>query len=245
MPAAGSPDRLSKISTMWTALRQAHGGDAGERLAAQQQLIERYAAAVHRYLNAALRDPHAADEVLQEFLLALVRGGFRKAERQRGRFRDYLKSVLFHLVGKYRRGQARQPQVLGADKSVLDALADAASEESTFEGSLRAELMVRAWEALARRQPTLHAVLRLRADHPKVPSQELARHLGQQLGRPFTADALRQLLRRARATFSDLLLDEVAGLLDCPDREDLERELADLNLLSYCQDALARRFPAA
>jgi RNA polymerase sigma-70 factor (ECF subfamily) len=117
-----NPDHLSKITTLWTALNAAHHGAGGERDAARQQLIERYAAAVHRYLLAALRDPHAADELLQEFLLALLRGNFHKADRQRGRFRDYIKTVLFHLISKYRRGEARHAAL--ADNPALQALAD-------------------------------------------------------------------------------------------------------------------------
>jgi RNA polymerase sigma-70 factor (ECF subfamily) len=191
-----------------------------------------------------LRDGHAADELLQEFLLALIRGEFHKADRQKGRFRDYVKAVLFHLVSKYRRGQERQPQALPADNPAWHELAEGASADTPFEDSLREELMTRTMEQLARSHSTLHEVLRLRAEYPKLPSQELAKRLGHKLDRPFSADAVRQLLRRARATFSDLLLEEVAGSLDCPGREDLERELADLNLFSYCKDALDRRFPS-
>jgi RNA polymerase sigma-70 factor (ECF subfamily) len=237
-------ERLSQISTLWSALVEAHGGAEAARLAAQRQLIERYAGAVHRYLQGILRDPHAADELQQEFLLALIRGEFHKADREKGRFREYVKGVLFHLVSKHRRGQGRRPQVLAADSPVWHELADGESEDASFESSLREELMARTWEALARSHVTLHEVLRLRAEYPKLPSEELAKRLGHQLDRPFSADAVRQLLRRARALFSDLLLDEVAGSLGCPERDDLERELADLSLFSYCQDALARRFPS-
>src|SRR5438477_13217082 len=59
--------RLSKISTIWTVLRQAHGGPADAAAAAQQVLLQRYGGAIHRYLLAILRDRHAADDLTQEF----------------------------------------------------------------------------------------------------------------------------------------------------------------------------------
>jgi RNA polymerase sigma factor (sigma-70 family) len=238
------PHRLNEISTLWTALLAAHGDSTSVRNAAQRALVERYGAAVHHYLLGILKDAHAADELLQEFLLALIRGDFHKAAPQRGRFRDYVKTVLAHLVSHYRRQDARQP-ALAADHPAWQELADAEAAELSLESSLRQELMTRTWEVLAEQHPTLYQVLWLRAEHPKLPSHELAQRLGAQQGRNFTGDAVRQLLRRARSMFSDVLLDEVTASLDCPERADLERELADLNLLSYCADALQRRFPSS
>ena len=87
--------RLSRISTIWTVLHQAHGGTEDDRTAAHSMLMARYGGAVHRYLLATLHDPHAADDLSQEFALALVRGAFHKVEPDRGRFRDYVKTVLF------------------------------------------------------------------------------------------------------------------------------------------------------
>jgi hypothetical protein len=51
---------------------------------------------------------------------------------------------------------------------------------------------------------------------------------------------VRQTLRRARDKFADLLLDEVAQTLRQPTVDQLGQELADLELLQYCQPALDR-----
>ena len=59
-----------------------------------------------------LRDREAADELSQEFSLRFVRGDLKGADRERGRFRDYLKGVLFHLIGDYWRRRKRAPQAL-------------------------------------------------------------------------------------------------------------------------------------
>src|SRR5262249_49413819 len=111
--------RLSRISTIWTMLRQAHDGPAGAATAAPQVLLQRYGGAVHRYLLAVVGDSHAADDLTQEFGLSLVRGAFHKADPQRGRFRDYVKTALFHLVADYHRQQTGRMRFLSADSPEL------------------------------------------------------------------------------------------------------------------------------
>ena len=234
--------RLSSISTIWSALRQAHAGQPEVAAAAQRLLLERYGGAVHRYLLAALGDPSAADDLTQEFALCLVRGDFRQADPQRGRFRAYVKTVLFHLVSAYRKRQRKQPEPRPADSPALAGLgAPAEDSDRAFNDSWRDQLLGRAWEALARARPPFHAVLRFRAAHPKMPSHEMAERLGRELGKPVTADWVRQTLRRARDLFTELLIDEVAHSLDAPTPEQVEDELRGLGLLAYCREALGRR----
>jgi hypothetical protein len=48
-------------------------------------------------------------------------------------------------------------------------------------------------------------------------------------------------LHRARERFAELLLDETRLSLEGGGRQELEEELAELNLLKYCQDLLQRR----
>jgi RNA polymerase sigma-70 factor (ECF subfamily) len=232
-------DRLSDISTSWTALRQAHAGEPGPAAAARQLLMERYGGAVRRYLRAALRDPHAADELTQEFALGLVSGALRHADPGRGRFRDYVKAALFHLVSKYRRRQRRQPSPLPA--GAPEQAAPPEDPDRQFNEQWRARLLERAWQALAQAQPAGYAVLRFRAAHPKMPSAEMAPALAVRLGRPLTPEGVRQQLHRARDRFARLLLDAVADSLDEPTPEAVADELRELDLMAYCRPALERR----
>src|SRR5690242_7685201 len=110
------PDlRLSRISTLWTIVAHAKGGPGEAACAAQQELLRRYSRAVHRYLLGALRNPDAADELAQEFALRFLRGQCKGADPQRGRFRDYLKGTLSHLVAEYYRRQAALAKPLPVD----------------------------------------------------------------------------------------------------------------------------------
>ena len=233
-------DRLSRITTMWTLLEQAHGGEADAAAAARQEIMKRYGGAAYRYLLAMLRDPAAADDLAQEFALALVRGELRSASPERGRFRDYVKTVLFHLLSKFRKRQAKNPDSL-APEVVAQVAEPAADVDAAFDEAWREELLARTWAALAVQQPTYYAVLRFRADHPKMASHDMARPLTSQLGKPMTPDGVRQTLRRARELFTELLVDEVGHSLREPTLEKLEEELLGLNLLVYCRPALERR----
>jgi len=237
---------LSQISTMWTVLRQAHEGSAAEAATAQRLLLERYGSAVHRYLLRLLGDANAADDLLQEFALALISGSLRGADPERKRFRYYVKSVLFHLVSKHRKRQQRQARAVADDGPELAGLTAPGDDgDRAFDETWREQLLNRAWEALSRSQPSFYEVLRFRAEHPKASSEELAEQLGVRLKKKLTSSAARQTLHRAREQFADLLLDEIAHSLDEPTLAQIEEELAQLNLLAYCRPALQRRAPGS
>lgn len=234
-------ERLSRISTIWTVMDQAHKGPPEAASAARELLLQRYGPAVRRYLLGALRDPDAADDLTQEFALSLVRGEFKGADPTRGRFRNYVRSVLIHLLNRYRKRELKRPRAVPANDPVLAGLCCLPEDrDAEFRSSWRHTLLDRANGALADAQPVYHAVLRCRRDHPEARSAELARRVGERLGRTFTADNVRQTLHRARELFADLLLNEVAQSLENPTLERVEEELCELELLDHCRPALQR-----
>jgi RNA polymerase sigma factor (sigma-70 family) len=229
--------RLSSITTLWSMVVQAHQGETDESARARVRLLERYLGAVHRYLLGALRDGDDADELFQEFALRFVRGDFKRADPERGRFRDFVKSSLFYLIVNHQK--RKRPLPLPAD---LQARADELAPwdaDREFRDRWREELLSRAWSALAAFQEQsgkpYHAVLRLRAEQPQLSSTEMAQELGRRLGKSFTPEALRQALHRAREKFAQLLVEEVGQSLQSNDPERVEQELIDLGLFSYCR----------
>jgi RNA polymerase sigma factor (sigma-70 family) len=230
--------RLSSITTVWETLRDAHGDAAGAARAAQDLLMRRYGGAVYRYLLRAVGNPAAAEDLVQEFALGLVRGDFRRADPRRGRFRNYVKTALFHLVLGYRKRQGKLPRPVTA--AHVERLALAPADDAQFDDAWRNNLLARTWDALSVANPTLCAVLHLRAWHPKMSAAALAEALGRQTGKPVTPVAARQLLHRARAKFADQLIDEVAHSLEAPSADGVAEELRDLNLLEHCRAALDR-----
>jgi RNA polymerase sigma factor (sigma-70 family) len=239
--------RLSRISTIWTLLSDAQKSLRTRADDARLALIQRYQGAAYRYLLGALRDPDAADELFQDFALRVMQGAFAGADPNRGRFRSYLKTMLYHLIIDYRRRQQRLPRSLQStvpdpaqpDQATLDS-------DRQFLHSWRDEILARAWAALAEAQRNggqpFHSVLAFRAAHPDASSADMARGLSEQLpAHPFTEAGVRKALQRARAQFADLLLDDVAHSLGEHTPEQLEEELIELDLLPYCRSALRRR----
>jgi RNA polymerase sigma-70 factor (ECF subfamily) len=244
MPTEPTPYRLSQISTLWTALARAHagGGDEDHRLLGG--LIERYQGAAYRYLTAATGDPDVAAELFQEFAVRFLRGDFRRASPDRGRFRDYLRTVLINLARR-RPGVAGGPAAGAVDPDQLPAPADAEAEEA-FLAHWRESLLACAWKGLEEAEraggPPYFTVLRARADQPDLPSGELADRLTHQMkpAEPFTDAGVRKLLQRGREMLTDLLVAEVASSVPTNDKERVAQELIDLGFYGYCKKALGR-----
>jgi RNA polymerase sigma-70 factor (ECF subfamily) len=239
-PASPRP-HLSQISTPWTLVRLAHADSEDSTAAAQRLLIQRYCGAVYRYLRGALHDEEAALDLFQEFVLRFLRGDFRRADPAAGRFRDYLRTVLIHLVTDHHRERQARPQPLPPDV-VGRALPpdEGANSEAMFLRSWREELVNRAWQSLADAKPTYHAVLVFHVENPEVPSAGMAEHLTAHLGKPISAAHVRVMLQRAREKFAELLLDEVAHSLGPCTEADLVEELRALQMLKLCAPALEK-----
>lgn len=237
-------DRLSRIETAWTMVRRAHQGPGAEAQRARQQLIERYRSAVARYLRAAVGDDDAAEDLFQEFALRFVRGDFKRADPERGRFRKFLKTALINLV--IDRQRRRQRDVLLRAEGEFDpAQPDAAAQEAEFTAVWRSQLLTRAGDALAEQdresRNCLFTVLRFRAEHPEMRSAEMAAELSYSLGKPVDAGWVRKRLHYAREKFAELLLDEIVVSLEVASIDEIEQEALDLGLLEYCREALRRR----
>jgi RNA polymerase sigma factor (sigma-70 family) len=225
--------RLGEIPTLWSQVRAAQTESGPAAAAALESLFQRYDDAVRRYLLAALGDEAAAADLSQEFALALVQGKLRRADPKIGRFRDYLKGILFRMVSQYRRRQKKQPSASSAalpERAVSDNDSDRQLQQRR-----RDELLARVWAGLAERQPDFFTVLHFRAAHPDLSAEELVAGLQPQLGRAATVDNLRQMLHRSRKLFADLLLADVTQSLKHPSLDAVRQELQDLDLLPYFQ----------
>jgi RNA polymerase sigma-70 factor (ECF subfamily) len=236
--------RLSQIATPWEDLDQANAGILPALDAARRRLLQRYSPAVYSYLLGAVRDPDIADDLFQEFALRLMRGAFRRADPRRGRFRDFLKTALGHLVTDHYRRQGRGPRPYHGRPDPAADCSPLTEAEERFAEEWRAQLIDRTFAALEafekRTGQPLHTLLHFRADNPDLPVADLARQLSGRLGQEPSAAWVYKHLHNARQRFADLLVAEVARTLDCPGAEDLGQELAELGLLRWCQPALDR-----
>lgn len=243
MPDPIPADRLSQISTLWTEMVRVHGRPTDDARAAATAFIERYQGAVYGYLLASVRDPDRAAELFQEFALRYLRGDFRLADPDRGRFRDYLRTVLINLV---RRHGAAGPPAVDPDRLAASAAAPAGPDEDEFVAHWREAVLAAAWRSLedeqARGGPPYYTALRARADRPDGTSGELAAALTELLrpAEPFTEAGVRKLLQRGREAFTDAVVEEVARSIPTRDADRVAQELIDLGFYGFCKKALAR-----
>ena len=220
--------RLSQIETSWTTIRQAHQpGEAGQL--SMNDLITRYYHAVESYLRLKLRDPHLADEVLQEFWEKLLHHRLAGADKSKGRFRDYLRTVLHRLIVDHfrtRKVQSLPPGDL-LDQNVTD---------EDYDQVWRAAVIKRVWIRLESFQATTPnnryaTVLHLRVLDPQAAIDDLANRMEPDArGRKITPEAFRKTLQRARAKFLELLVLELRETSPNATPEDIEAEILDLGL---------------
>ena len=234
MTSGETPDaRLSHLATPWTAMGQAHTPD-GNAEDAQALILDRYRPAVARYLHKLAGNTDAAEELAQEFALRFLRGDFKNARPERGRFRDYIKAARRNLVNDYHRQRGASVGTLPPESQIAggEALADL-----EFNDIWKKELVLRAWAALRADAEIngrlYYEALRLKADDPKRQAEDVAQLLAEHYRKPFTAAAVRQLQHRAREQFAGFLRDAVRATMPPGDAQDLDEELADLGLLAY------------
>jgi RNA polymerase sigma factor (sigma-70 family) len=238
---------ISRIVTAWSMVRDAHGSEDTAVQAAQRQLLDRYGGAVRRYALSALRDEDAADEIRQEFALKFVRGDFGNVDPERGRFRAFVKTVVYRLIVDYQRSVKKRGRETPMHSNIQEPSVSSTTtmrDDAIFLASWRDELLARCWQQLADDERASgkphHSVLRYRVDHPDLRSPELADGLSKQLGKTINAGAVRVLLHRAREVFGELLLAEVRESLPNGTLDEAEQELIDLDLLEYCRPALEK-----
>ncbi len=241
-----SPMRhLSQIETIWPVLQTAHEGPTAQAHAAQNAILQRYRPAIFRYLVACLGDPDAAEELCQDFALRLVRGDFRNANPEKGRFRDLLKTSIYHLIIDYQKRRKRgMPQIDPDCPEPADDSPSTIDSDRQFIAAWRADLLNKAWESLAQDEqktgrPT-HTVLYFRANNPEMRSPRMAEQLTARLGKPVSADWVRKWLHTARERFAELLMNEVAASLRNPTPDAVVQELIDLELFEFCKIAVER-----
>jgi RNA polymerase sigma factor (sigma-70 family) len=245
MRRESDPQRLSQLSTLWSLVLRTQEGPTPDCNRACRDLLERYGGAVQQYLRGALREADAAADLYQDFSRMLLEGRLGGADPHRGRFRDFVRGVLQNLVADYHRRRNRRPRQLPEVFShpAAESGPDVTDDEQ-FLATWRSHLLLRCWTFLEEQQrrtgQPVHWLLRLRTEHPKLPSHKIAEELERQWGKRLSAAGVRQLLHRARERFSDRLLQEVADTLDQPGADDLEQELVDLNLHAYLKPALNR-----
>jgi len=254
--------RLTNMVTDWSLVFRAKGVGE-EAVRARNDLLERYCRAVHRFLRGKLpNDEKVAGEIFSLFVDGVLQaeksqGFLFSAGQKPGRFRHYVKRVLSNKIIDY----YRLPRTLSLDGGEEDGHGlDLAGSSAVGPG----QELLKAWENGDRKcwedgvwsaawksleqletqtgQPFWSAC-RHHFSHPESRTPEKAAEVSKQLNRTITPENFRQLVHRGKEKLADLLLHEVVRSLRpfCdgpPDVDTVREEMAELNLLPFCDEAL-------
>ncbi len=235
---AGPQLNLNDIGTVWTDIFAAHALNLDESARAQAAVLERYMPAVQACLQAAVRDPHLAEDLAQDFACRFLKGDFSDARPSRGKFRNFVKTVLRNQVIDHFR--KKHPLRLVDAEHLLPDLTPRPEEDldQMFREKWREEILHQVWLRLEKDSsgPSQRflTVLQSRVEFPQHGSQELAAVLSARLGKTVTPDWVRQNLRRARERFASLLRTEIGLTLDNDSATEIDEELAALDLKKFC-----------
>jgi RNA polymerase sigma factor (sigma-70 family) len=234
-------EQLNQIETVWTMVHGSYAEDPSVARSSRAEFLERYGPAAKRYLLGAVRDVEAADELYQEFALRYLRGDLRAADPDRGKFRSYLKSILYRMVADHFRRRRRDAM---RSFELLEPSAVQQDYEDPNDSRRRSDLLAQSIEMLEAtdnsEDKAYSTAFRLRLHHPNLRSMGFAEALSERLGRVVTASHARVMVHRAREQFANILLVTIADSMDNPTRTRLEEELMSLRLLPYCVCALKK-----
>lgn len=223
---------LSEISTLWTDVKRHDDSDS------QLRLLRRYERAIKRYVVSSVGDPSEADDLFQRFAVRFLQGDFHRADPERGRFRDYLKTALFHLVRDYHRERTRFPASIPDGFPEPPVQDEQVGDDALFLDCWRRHLLDRGWQVLEeverRSDRPVYTILRLSCKTPRPPSAEIAAMLSLGRGVKITEQWVRKVRKEARKIFREAIVHEVRESLRYPTREMLEEELIDLGLYEQC-----------
>ena len=230
-------EHLSQINTNWTQLGLVHDATVDSTVVeeARRELLHRYAASVYQYVRACVRDEATADDLAQEFAVRFLDGRYDTANRDRGRFRDFLKRCLSNLVtDHYRRLTSEKKHLNNIQAAKSDVMA-----VKEFDSHWQRDMLAQTWKAFEIDQTAdspAYIVLRHRAEYPDQSASEIADFVATRLPdvAPVTDAWVRQTLHRARKSFAQLLRNEVSATLIDPTPEAVNEELGALGLLMYC-----------
>lgn len=224
------PGPVSFPTTQWSQIARA-GRDSQEAREALSGLLQRYLPALKAHLVIQLKiDRDRADDLLQGFISdkVLQKGLLAKADRERGRFRHFLRTALRNYAIDQIRGHAHpHPQPLSPDSTPV-------SEEpaDTFDVAWAREVIAETLrrieaECQAAGRADIWQVFQCRVLHPILEGADPLPYdrLVEQFGLKSPTQAM-NLLITAKRTFARVLralVQEYAG-----EGAEIEAEIADL-----------------
>jgi RNA polymerase sigma factor (sigma-70 family) len=245
---------LNNLQTHWSSVLSSAETEGHQ---ARNRLLVRYHDMIQRYVRAKLApDIAAADALVSDFAMrvleldAFLRRATPGDAPRPGRFRKYLLTVLSRMVTdhfrrKTRDGSKRKDFSEGSDLEPISI--DEPADDPEFLACWKQELVNQAWKALEstekRSGQLFYTLVMYQQANPDLTWAQIAERFSAERGESFTAAGVRQIVKRGRELFGEMLVHETARSLEkergATSASAIEGELIELGLLNdYCKSAL-------
>ena len=236
--AGGDPSPRWFATTHWSVVLLAGGSDSPRAGAALEKLCRTYWYPLYAYVRRKGHDPHDAQDLTQAFFARLLEKNYvAQADRERGRFRNFLLTALTHFLADEWDKARRQKR--GGGREIISF--DAASAEERYrlepiDPLDAAKLYERRWvttlfeQVLARLEQEFRdsgkgeLFDRLKDSLLAEPDGRSYAEVGAALG--LTEDAVKKAMQRMRGRYRELFREEIAQTVASPG--EVEDELKHL-----------------
>lgn len=224
--------------TLWSVVLKARDWRSSEAHEALQQLCQIYWRPVYLFIRERGKSLHDAEDLTQDFFYFLLnKDVLSKVDREKGRFRSFLRASLTHFLNNDYHKQAAQKRapkdkVISFDSSSVGALlepgaAAMASPDKQYDRAWALALIsqvlahLRVEEESAGRLERFERLQPCLTEEPDAPSYaEIAHHLN------LTEAAVKMAIYRLRQRYGALLREEIAQTVSGPG--EIEDELRSL-----------------
>lgn len=235
----GSPGRNSDFTTtQWSLVLGTMDNAPARAAAALERLCTRYWFPIYAFIRRQGHDAHQAEDLTQSFFqFGLERRVFHQADREKGRFRNFIVASLANFLNNHRDHLAASKRggnrvIVPWDESLAEEIfalesCSPAAPDQTFDRAWAATIIRRVLENLRAEHAGRGRLAVFEALQPHLtgePAAEDYRRLTASLG--METGALKVALHRLRRRFGELLRKEVAHTVARP--EDVAEEIRHL-----------------
>lgn len=226
--------------TRWSLVSQARESEAGAKALAD--LCDIYWYPVYAYFRCKGKKHHDAEDLVQEFLSSLLRGGtFEKADKERGKLREYLIFAAKRFVissdrkdKRLKRGGGERPISLDTERAKNQFEAeplDSETPETHFEKAWGTTVLKTTMASLSSEYEAKDESELLGAMLPYLVRNETGEARHKEVAPRFglALNAFRMRLSRMRQRYGELLRETIADTVADPD--EVEEELRHLRTI--------------
>lgn len=226
------------LTTQWTRILASDGSSTDSVSSGLTRLCETYHQPVYAFIRHRCHDPEKARDLCQGFFEMLIETGFyKKAEREKGRFRTYLLAAVKNYLNedyrksqRLKRGGDKIHLSLDLDEAELGFRGELSSEsknEAAFDHDWAVTVFDQVWLQLRSEYESAGHLDRYTAIHPILVDPSIRTSyadLGSQLG--LSENGIKTVVHRMKARFRALFRDHVGRLVEHPG--DIDEEISYL-----------------